>query len=225
VIRVLLVEDDQSLARLTAERLKADGLVVALAANGRQGLEEAESLRPDVVLLVARLPVVDHIELCRALRERSDVPIIILGENSEEAHRVIGLESGADDYLSEPFSSPELLARIRALTRRFRGAAGPNLDVIRVGDLVLEPSSLTAALSGQVLSLSSPEFALLKALAQRAGRVVTREQLLDLTGGGDEFFDRTIDVRISRLRHKLGDDPRQPRLLKTVRRAGYMFAA
>jgi DNA-binding response OmpR family regulator len=143
---------------------------------------------------------------------------------TEEADRVLGLEGGADDYVSKPFSSRELLARIRAQARRARGKAGPALQRVEVGDIVVDAARMTATLAGTPLPLTTFEFALLRVLAERAGRVLSREQLLELLhGSADEAFDRSIDVHVSRLRQKLGDDPRSPRLLKTVRGVGYVL--
>jgi DNA-binding response OmpR family regulator len=156
---------------------------------------------------------------------RSDLPIIMLTARGEEADRVLGLEVGADDYIAKPFSSRELLARIRAVVRRARRRTGPASRPVRVGGLALEPGSLRATINDDALRLTSFEFALLYALAEQAGRVLGREQLLDLVHGtSEDSFDRSIDVHISRLRRKLGDDPRRPRLLLTVRGAGYMLA-
>jgi DNA-binding response OmpR family regulator len=170
------------------------------------------------------LPRKSGLEICREVRARLAVPIIMLTALGEEADRVLGLETGADDYLPKPFSSRELLARLRALVRRGRGLVGPSRERLRVGALELSARDYTATLAGQPLPLTTAEFVLLRVLAERAGRVLTREQLLDLTkGSADEAFDRSIDAHISRLRHKLGDDPRQPRLLKTIRGAGYML--
>jgi DNA-binding response OmpR family regulator len=142
----------------------------------------------------------------------------------EEIDRVLGLETGADDYIPKPYSSRELLARIRALVRRVRGHVGPATQPIQTGRLQLDPRSLTATLDGKPLSLTSNEFGLLRVLAERAGRVLSREQILDLVkGSADEVFDRSIDVHIFRIRQKLEEDPRNPKLLKTVRGAGYML--
>ncbi len=164
-------------------------------------------------------------ELVARLRARCAVPILILTALGEEADRVIGLETGADDYLAKPFSSRELLARLRALVRRGRGTLGPPREVIRVGELELSARDYSASLAGRPLRLTTSEFVLLRVLAERAGRVLSREQLLDLTkGSADEAFDRSIDAHVSRLRAKLGDDPKQPRLLRTVRGAGYVLA-
>jgi len=225
VLTALLVEDDARLAALTRDYLESHGIVVELASDGRRGLAEALARRHDVVLLDLMLPEKHGLEVCRELRARSDVPIIVLTARGEEADRVMGLELGADDYLAKPFSPRELLARIRAVVRRARGQAGPSLQVVRVGPLVLDPAARMARLGDRELQLTGYEFALLKALAERAGRVLTREQLMDLAkGSADESFDRSIDVHVSRLRHKLGDDPRHPQWIKTIRGTGYLLA-
>ncbi len=224
-VSVLLVEDDARLAALTAEYLRERGVVVSVASDGVRGLEEALRHRFDAVLLDLMLPGKDGLEVCREIRARSDVPILVLTARGEEADRVMGLELGADDYLPKPFSPRELLARIRAVVRRARGRAGPADRTVRVGRLALDPGARRATLGGRELVLTGYEFSLLYALASRAGRVLSREQLIDLAGGSaDEAFDRSVDVHVSRLRQKLRDDSRRPRLLKTVRGAGYMLA-
>jgi DNA-binding response OmpR family regulator len=150
----------------------------------------------------------------------------MLTARTDEADRVVGLEAGADDYVSKPFSSRELLARIRAQVRRARGQSGPPATVTKVGRLVLDRGTLRATLDGRELHLTAYEFELLRALAERVGRVLSREQLLDLARGSvEEAFERSIDGHVSRLRQKLGDDPRHPRMLKTVRGAGYVLVA
>jgi DNA-binding response OmpR family regulator len=223
--RVLYVEDDERLARLTARYLEQHGISVTCVGDGHRGLREALSGTYDLVLLDVMLPGRDGVEVCRELRARKDLPIIMVTARGEEADMVLGLELGADDYVAKPFSSRELLARVRAQVRRARGRAGPEVRALRVGGLTLDPASLSATLDGKILPLTGYEFALLRALAERAGRVCSREQLLELAKGtAEEAFDRSIDGHISRLRHKLGDDPRQPRLLKTVRGAGYVLA-
>ena len=225
LIRVLLIEDDERLAALTARYLESHGLVVHRAPDGVKGLAAALHLEVDAVLLDLMLPGMDGLEVCRELRARRDVPVIMLTARVEEADRVMGLESGADDYVLKPFSSRELLARIRAVVRRARGQAGPSVRRVQVGGLTIDPAALTATLDGRLLDLTAYELSLLRVLAERAGRVLTREQLLDLAKGrAEESFDRSIDVHISRLRQKLGDDPKHPRLLKTVRGAGYVYA-
>jgi DNA-binding response OmpR family regulator len=225
-LTALLVEDDARLAALTREYLEGHGVVVAVASDGRRGLSEALSRRHDVVLLDLMLPEKHGLEVCRELRARSDVPIIVLTARGEEADRVMGLELGADDYLPKPYSPRELLARMRAVVRRARGRAGPSLEVVRVGALTVDPAARRATYDGRELPLTGYEFALLKALAERAGRVLSREQLMEMAkGSAEESFDRSIDVHVSRLRQKLGDDPKRPRLIKTVRGAGYLLAA
>jgi DNA-binding response OmpR family regulator len=225
-VLVLYVEDDDRLASLTARYLESHGMTVVVVSNGADAVPQALKLRPDVVLLDLMLPNVDGLEVCRRLRTRVDTPIIMVTAHGDEPDRVLGLEGGADDYLTKPFSARELVARIRAQTRRARGQLGPRARRVAVGDLHLEPQSMRATMGGRELALTSYEFSLLRALAERAGQVLTRERLMDLVrGSAEEAFDRSIDVHISHLRQKLGDDPRSPRLLKTVRGVGYMLAA
>ena len=226
-VRVLLVEDDERLAQLTARYLETHQVLTTIAPDGQSGLALALAEPFDVVLLDVMLPGRSGLEVCRALRERSDVPIIMLTARGEEADRVLGLELGADDYVPKPFSSRELLARIHAHVRRARHLVGPAAGMpVRAGRLVVDAATLTATLDGVALSLTAYEHQLLRAFAERAGRVLSREQLLEIVkGDASEVFDRAIDVRISRLRQKLGDDPKQPRLLKTVRGLGYLLVA
>jgi two-component system OmpR family response regulator len=225
-LQALLVEDDARLATLTREYLGGHGVAVEIVSDGLRGLQEAQRGRWDVVLLDLMLPGLGGLEVCRELRARSDVPIIVLTARGEEADRVMGLELGADDYLAKPFSPRELLARIRAVTRRAKGRAGPTLKPVKVGGLVIDPSARRVTLRGKPIDLTAYEFALLHALAERAGRVLSRDRLMEFaTGSAEESFDRSIDVHVSRLRAKLGDDPKRPRLLKTVRGAGYVLAA
>ena len=224
-ITVVFVEDDERLARLTAQYLLTHNVEVTVIARGDIALAEILRLRPDVVLLDLMLPGLDGVDLCRKLRERIDTPIIMVTARTEEADRVMGLEGGADDYVTKPFVSRELLARIRAQARRARGQTGPAQNRVVVQDLVVDPTNMTATLAGKALALTTFEFSILRVLSERAGRVLAREQLLELVhGSADESFDRSIDVHVSRLRSKLGDDPRNPRLLKTVRGVGYMLA-
>jgi len=225
-ITALLVEDDDRLARLTSEYLQGHGVVVTRVADGPGGLREALRHRYDVVLLDLMLPGMDGMDVCRELRRQSDVPVIVLTARGEEAARGLGREAGAADYLAKPFSPRELLARIHALLRRARGQAGPATRTIRVGELVVDPAARKATLGERELSLTGYEFTLLRVLAERAGRILSREQIMELArGSAEEAFDRSIDVHVSRLRAKLGDDSKNPRLLKTVRGVGYMLAA
>jgi DNA-binding response OmpR family regulator len=222
---VLLVEDDLRLASLTKEYLEGHGVAVVHVSEGRRGQDEALTGKYDAVLLDLMLPGRDGLEVCREVRARSDVPIVVLTARGEEADRVMGLELGADDYLAKPYSPRELLARIRAVVRRAKGRAGPARDVVRVGTLAVDPAARRVTLGEREIALTGYEFALLLALARRAGRVLSREQLMELArGSAEDAFDRSIDVHVSRLRQKLGDDPKHPRLIKTVRGAGYVLA-
>lgn len=224
-ISVVLVEDDERLAMLTARYLESHGVKVTIAADGVAGVAKVVELCPDVVLLDLMLPKMNGLEVCRELRSRSDVPILMVTARGEEADRVMGLEGGADDYIAKPFSSRELLARLRAQVRRARGKAGPGKSLLRVGRLAIDVEARAATLDGAQLALTTYEFSLLRALAERAGRVLSREQLVDLVrGSAEEAFDRSVDVHVSHLRSKLGDDPKNPRLIKTVRGVGYMLA-
>lgn len=223
-IRVVYVEDDDRLARLTTQYLQSHRVEVHIVTRGDQVVTEVLRVRPDVVLLDLMLPGTDGIDVCRQLRSRTDVPIIMVTARTEEADRVLGLEGGADDYVPKPFQSRELLARIRAQARRARGESGPRPERLVVGNLVIDANTMQVTVGGEPISLTTSEFALLHALAQRAGRVLGREQLLQLLHGSpDEAFDRSIDVVVSRLRHKIEPDPRSPRMLKTIRGAGYML--
>lgn len=224
-ISLVMVEDDERLAKLTARYLESHGVQVTVVGDGREAVGRIMQARPDVVLLDLMLPGKSGLDVCRELRARTDVPILMVTARGEEADRVVGLEGGADDYIPKPFSSRELLARIRAHARRARGAAGPAKKALQVGRIAIDVDAMHATLDGTTLSLTTYEFMLLRALAERAGRVLTREQLVDIVrGSAEEAFDRSVDVHVSHLRAKLGDDPRSPRLIKTVRGVGYMLA-
>jgi two-component system, OmpR family, response regulator len=224
-ISVLLIEDDERLALFTSEYLQKHGVVVTHVTDGLRGLAYMAKHNYDAVLLDIMLPGRDGLEVCKDLRARSAVPIIMLTAKTEEIDRVLGLELGADDYVSKPFSSRELLARIRAVVRRDRGSIGPVSTLLQVGELQLDTSRLTVMFGKQSLQLTTYEFTLLRVFAERPGRVLTREQLMDLVKGTtEESFDRSIDVHISRLRQKLNDDPKRPKILKTMRGVGYVLS-
>ncbi|MCE9580311.1 MAG: response regulator transcription factor [Deltaproteobacteria bacterium] len=225
-LRVLLVEDDERLAQLTAEYFESHGIEVTRAGDGNEAIAAAARFAFDVVILDLMLPGKDGIEVCRELRRRHAMPIVMLTARGDEVDRVIGLDAGADDYVTKPFSARELLARVHAQGRRTRGEVGPRGErEIRAGRVRLNPQSLTALVDDQPVALSPREFALLRVLVESAGRILSREQLLALaTGSTEDAFDRAIDVQVSRLRAKLGDDGRHPRMLKTIRGVGYMFA-
>lgn len=222
-IRVLLVDDDVRLHDLLSSYLEQNGVQVARAYDGQTGLRELENGTFDAVLLDVMMPGIDGLEVCRRIRQKSRIPVIMLTAKGDETDRVVGLELGADDYVGKPFSPRELLARLRAVLRR----ATPEVVVekIIVGDLSLEAASREVRLQGQAIELTGIEFDILLALARRAGRVVPREALLDEAGRGDVIVgERTVDVHISHLRQKLRDDPKSPKRIKTVRGIGYVLA-
>lgn len=221
----VLVEDDVRLADLIVRFLSLHDIVVHHAANATDGLRAIAAHHPDIIVADWMLPDLSGVELCRRVRERSDVPIVMLTARDSEADRVAGLAAGADDYVVKPFSSPELLARLRAHVRRARGLLRPVVGTLVVGPLKLDTGTRSATLHGGALDLTTYEFELLAAMAARSGKALSREQLIELvTGAPDSAFDRAIDVHISNLRSKLGDNPRSPRLLKTVRGIGYTLA-
>jgi DNA-binding response OmpR family regulator len=224
-IKVLLAEDDVRLASLMIEFLRQNGVEVVAVRDGAEALSTLRGGTFDAVVLDVMLPELDGYAVCRRARERDSLPIIMITARTAEVDRVMGLELGADDYVTKPFSMRELLARIRAAVRRARGQVMGSQQ-LKVGALVLNLQSLTGTLKGRPLNLTTYEFRILRALAERQNRVVSREQLLELAQGSvEDAFDRSIDVRISRLRQKLHESPRRPSLLRTVRGAGYMLAA
>jgi len=222
---VLVVEDDETSARLTENYLVQQGFQVTSTRDAASALAELAKKTFDMVLLDLVLPGDDGLDLCATIRQRSDVPIIIISALTEEEDRLNGFDAGADDYVVKPYGPRELVSRMIVLIRRARGQVGPVKRTLVVEDLVLEPTSLKATRGGRPLGLTSYEFLLLYALAERRGKVVAREQLLEAAGGSaDQAFDRSVDVHMSRIRNKLGDDARNPVLIKTVRGAGYMLA-
>lgn len=221
----LLVEDDTRIAALIGAALARSGIVVTTSHTSAAARAELRQLQFDVVILDVLLPDGSGIGLCKEIRSASDVPVLILSALGEEDDRVRGLEAGADDYIVKPFLARELLARIHSAVRRCRGLHGPRYERVVAGSLELDPTKQQATLDGRLLDLTSREFALLQALASRPGQILTRDELLNLTqGSADLAFGRSIDVHISKLRGKLGDDSRQPQLLKTVRGRGYLWA-
>ncbi|MBL8788715.1 MAG: response regulator transcription factor [Deltaproteobacteria bacterium] len=224
-LRVLLVEDDDATAKVVSHYFIEQGVPVVHSVDGPSALTALRERTIDVIVLDIILPGPDGLEVCRQIRENSDVPIILLSAKVSEADRLIGFEAGADDYVTKPFSTKELFSRVVALVRRARGQVGPIKRSLVVEDVVLEPGALRAVRAGRDLNLTSYEFNILYALAERRGRVCTREALIEAAGGTAEgAFERSIDVHVSRVRQKLGDDARQPQILKTVRGTGYLFA-
>lgn len=221
--RILVVEDERSIADLVAEALKRQGYRVETAGDGDQALEAAETTLPDLIILDLMLPKLDGWEVCRRLREEDTtrrIPIIMLTARRDEKDVVAGLELGADDYLRKPFSLAELLARVKAhLRARAQDALGD--EGIAVGPLVLEPKSGEVLLDGAPLDLSPVEYRLLETLVRGKGRLVSREELLAKVWGYVAGDTRTVDVHIFRLRRKIEPDPEHPRLVHTVRGRGY----
>jgi DNA-binding response OmpR family regulator len=220
---VLLIEDDPRLAEMVSEYLGQSGFRVTAAGSGEEGLARFAREPFDALVLDLVLPGIDGLEVCRRLRASSDVPVLMLTARGDAMDRVVGLEIGADDYLPKPFEPRELLARLRAILRRRGGAARG--DVLRFGRVEIDRGARLVRVDGAEKSLTSHQFALLVALAESAGRVMSRDQLMDaLRGEPLEAFDRSIDVHVSRIRQAIEDDPKNPRRIVTVRGAGYVFA-
>jgi DNA-binding response OmpR family regulator len=221
---ILIIDDDARLADMLREYLSRAGFVVDVRHAGQSGLAAAAG-GYDAVVLDLMLPDIDGLEVCRRLRAQSDVPVLMLTARGEDTDRIVGLELGADDYLPKPFNPRELQARLKAILRRRRDPGpGPN-GVLRFGRLEIDPGARAARIDGQPRPLTAYQFDLLMALATHPGRVLSREQLMDLARGAElEAFDRSVDVHVSRLRAALEDKPSAPRRILTVRGAGYVFA-
>jgi DNA-binding response OmpR family regulator len=223
--RVLMIDDDRSLVAMVREYLAAYGMRVTPAATAAEGLRALRTGDFDALILDVMLPDMDGFEVCRRVRAESDVPILMLTARGEETDRIVGLELGTDDYLPKPFNPRELLARLRAITRRRIGSPRSRAGILRFGALEIDRDARTVRLSGEERALTGYQFDLLLALANHAGRVMSREALMDeLRGGELEAFDRSIDVHISRIRSAIEDDPKRPKRILTIRGAGYVFA-
>ncbi len=222
-VRALLIDDDARLFDLLKSYLEQNGFTVAGASDGKKGLSMLEGGTFDVVLLDVMLPGMDGIEVMKRIRSKSTIPVVMLTAKGDETDRVVGLELGADDYLGKPFSPRELLARLRAVLRRSRPeVTGERLTA---GDITIDVPGRVVTVAGKLIDLTGIEFDVLCALVRRAGRVVARDALLSEAGRGDVTVgERTVDVHVSHLRQKLGDDPKSPRLIKTVRGVGYVLA-
>ena len=221
--RILLIEDDSRLAAMVLEYLGGAGYRVATATSGASGLERLGKEPYDALVLDLSLPDMDGLEVCRRLRARSELPVLMLTARGDAMDRVVGLELGADDYLPKPFEPRELLARIKALLRRTNRQAKDSL--LRFGRLEIDRDAHAVRVEGKERTITSFQFALLVTLAENAGRVLSRDALMDLMRGEKlEAFDRSIDVHISRIRAAIEDDPKKPRRIITVRGAGYVFA-
>jgi DNA-binding response OmpR family regulator len=226
--RILMIEDDARLAGMVRDYLGEAGFEVTVEPTAERGLAAAARAAPDAVILDVMLPDMDGFGVLRALRARSPLPILMLTARGDATDRVVGLELGADDYVPKPFEPRELLARVRALLRRAQGLAAPGAGrapPLRFGRLEIDRGARTVRVDGEERNLTSYQFALLVAFAENAGRVLSRDQIMDLVKGEPiEAFDRSIDVHVSRIRAAIEDDPRHPRRIITVRGAGYVFA-
>jgi len=226
VDRILVIDDDVELCSLVTEYLKPEGFQVEAVHDGKAGLNRALSGDHLLVVLDVMLPGLNGFDVLRRLRDGSRVPVLLLTARGEDVDRIVGLEIGADDYLPKPFNPRELVARIRAILRRTHSAAGEALvpDIIKVGDVELDPARRSVHHHGKPVELTSVEFGLLQVLLREAGRVVTREALVDeVLGRKFSPFDRSIDMHVSKVRKKLGDTDTEDHI-KTVRGAGYIFA-
>ncbi|MDX2287344.1 MAG: response regulator transcription factor [Hyphomicrobiaceae bacterium] len=223
--RLLLIEDDARLAAMVRDYLDAAGFRVSHAATGMGGIEEAAREPFDALILDLMLPDLDGLEVCRRIRAKSVTPILMLTARGDAMDRIIGLELGADDYLPKPFEPRELLARLKAILRRAGGHGQAAGDILQFGRLEIDRGAREVRVAGEPVAMTGYQYALLLALAEHPGRVLTREQIMDLAKGEQlEAFDRSIDVHVSRIRQAIEDDAKTPRRILTVRGAGYVFA-
>ncbi|HTI43005.1 MAG TPA: response regulator transcription factor [Vicinamibacterales bacterium] len=221
---ILVVDDEPSIAQIAGDYLRHGGFGVITATNGVEALALARAQRPDLIVLDLGLPRMDGIEVARTLRREGNVPIIMLTARIEESDRLAGLELGADDYMTKPFSPRELVARVKSVLRRV-DAAGAGGDVVRRGDLLIDNTRMQVSRNGTPLDLTATEFQLFAALARQPGRIFTRAQLLDAVHGTDvEAFERAIDTHIKNIRRKVEPDPRSPKYVLTIYGMGYKFA-
>lgn len=226
---VLLVEDEEAFIDALTVGLRREGFVVETARDGAEALDRFDDIRPDLVLLDVMLPTVSGIDVCRELRRRTDVPIIMVTAKAAEIDTVVGLEVGADDYVTKPYRLRELVARMRAVLRR-RQASGDVVaeahEVIRLDGIELDTDSHEVRVNDQVVNLPLKEFELLSLLMENAGRVLPRTTLIDRVWGSDYVGDtKTLDVHVKRLRSKIEDDPSKPERIVTIRGLGYKYAA
>jgi DNA-binding response OmpR family regulator len=220
VPKVLVVDDAPDIVRLTRDFLEHAGFAVLTASNGDDALRLARQERPDLIVLDLGLPGKDGLDVTRELRRDSNVPIVMLTARTEESDKIVGLELGADDYLTKPFSGKELVARVRAVLRRVQ--ASEQRDTLRVGDLEIDVSRMLVSVGGEAKALTATEFELLTAMARQPGRVFTRSQLLDMIHGeAFDAYERAIDAHIKNIRRKIEPDPREPRYIQTVFGVGY----
>ncbi|UXY16904.1 response regulator [Chitiniphilus purpureus] len=225
MIKIMLIEDDLRLARLIADFLDNHGYAVSCEHRGDTAVSAVHRLNPDLVVLDMMLPGKDGLEICRELRQHSHVPILMLTAREEDIDQILGLESGADDYVVKPVEPRVLLARIRALLRRQSAPASTLPDRLQFGHFAIDSGTRSVTLHGALVDTGTAEFELLWLLASNAGRVLSRDMILtSLRGVGYDGLDRSVDVGVSKLRKKLDDDPREPRRIKTVWGKGYLFS-
>jgi DNA-binding response OmpR family regulator len=226
-VRVLVVDDEENLVNLLRGYLEREGFEVSEALDGPSALEAARALAPEIVVLDWMLPGLDGMEVLRELRRFSEAYVILLTARSEEVDKIVGLSTGADDYLTKPFSPGELVARVRAMLRRPRGGPSEPRDELPLdfGDMTIDPGRREVRLRGEVVSLTTLEFDLLSVLASRPGFVFSRSRLLERVWGQNHFGgEHVVDVHVANLRKKIGDEPAKPRYVETVRGVGYRFA-
>ena len=220
---ILIIEDDNRLAEMVSDYLGGNGFDVTIAGTGVEGIDLQTANGFDAIILDLMLPDIDGLEVCRTIKAHDSVPILMLTAKGDPMDRIIGLEIGADDYLPKPFEPRELLARLRAVLRRNNN--GKNADTLNFGRLEIDLGAMRASMEGKPCSLTTHQFNLLRIMANSAGRVLSRDTLMDQLKGEDlEAFDRSIDVHISRIRAEIEDDPKAPKRIITVRGAGYVFA-
>ena len=221
---ILVVDDEPRIVKIARDYLERAGFRVLTAGDGRSVLPMVRSAKPDLIVLDLALPGMDGLDVARAIRKESEVPIIMLTARADEADRLIGLELGADDYIVKPFSPKELVARVRAVLRRWDGARA-GTDVVRAGDLVLDLPRMRASVGDRTIPLTPTEFQLLAVMARQPGRVFTRGQLLEAVHGvAVESYERAIDSHVKNIRRKIEPDPRHPRHILAVHGIGYRFA-
>ncbi len=222
VPKVLVVDDAPDIVRLTRDFLEHAGFAVVVARDGDDAIRVARQERPDLVVLDLGLPGRDGLDVTRELRRDSDIPIVMLTARTDESDKIVGLELGADDYLTKPFSGKELVARVRAVLRRSQASAKG--EELRIGDLQIDVPRMRVTVAGRVVDLTTTEFQLVLALARQPGRVFTRSQLLDaINGDAFDAYERAIDAHVKNIRRKIEPDPRAPRYIQTVFGVGYRF--
>jgi two-component system alkaline phosphatase synthesis response regulator PhoP len=223
---ILVVDDEPKIIQLARDYLEHAGFAVLTARDGKTALAGVRSAKPDLVILDLGLPGMDGLDVTRAVRKDSNVPIVMLTARGEESDKLVGLELGADDYITKPFSPKELVARVRAVLRRAESARqGPSAEVIRAGDVALDVPRMRLTVGGRPVDVTPTEFQLLAALARQPGRIFTRAQLLDAVRGvAFESYERAIDAHVKNIRRKIEPDPHEPRYVLTVYGVGYKFA-